>query len=433
MEQVKPNTIMKQFKRIFSEIELNDLGKRLGFCKREREVTPYRLVLGMLDVFSNYQVNTIADIHCGFNALCEKRVQYKPFHNQLVKPTFAVFMHGLFEYLLCQLTRQVLRFDEGSPFSRFNQVWLHDGSSFGLKSSLRESYPGRFTATSPAAVELHVTMGLLDESIETVVLTADVDSEVHEAPAPASLTGGLLLADRMFFIRSYLAEVDTCGGFYVVKTKGVVNPTIRHAYREDGKELKGWRGLKLKEVKGRIAKYGVMDIDVSWPFKGGVLEARLIVSRKPKGKTLRYLVTNLPRQDFTANDVMEAYRLRWQIELMFKEWKSHANLHSFDTSKPAIAEGLIWMSLCAALLKRYCAHMAQQLLAVPISTQKVAMCLRHVLTDIFRALLHAPHQLAKAMRRLLEYLSINAQRAHPKRDKRKGRLKLGLEHVYINA
>lgn len=434
MEQRQPNTMMKQFKRALNERELNDLGKRLGFCRREREVTPYRLSLGMLDVFANNEISTIADMQRGFNALCEKRVQYKPFHNQLAKPSFPVFMHGLFEHLLWQWTQEVLQFDAGSPFSRFQQIWLHDGSSFGLKSSLQEVYPGRFTATSPAGVELHVTMGLLDESIETVVLTADSESEVHHAPAPASLTGGLLLADRMFFIKAYLAEVAACGGAYIVKTKETVNPTLRHAYRADGKELKGWRGLRLKTVKRRIARYGVMDLDVRWPLpEGGVLEARLIVSRAPEGKTLRYLVTNLPRDAFTAVAVMEAYRLRWQIELLFKEWKSHANLHTFDTSNPAIAEGLIWMSLCAALLKRYCGHMAQQLMAVPISTQKVAKCLRHVLTDVFRVLLHTPQRFTLTMTRALEYLAINAQRAHPIRDIRKGRLKLGLKHVYINA
>ena len=104
----------------------------------------------------------------------------------------------------------------------------------------------------------------------------------------------------MFFIKAYLTEVEACGGAYIVKAKGTVNPTIRHAYRTDGKELKDWRGLRLKAVKRRLARYGVVDIDVSWPLDDGVLEARLIVSRVPEGKILRYLVTNLPRDAFTA-------------------------------------------------------------------------------------------------------------------------------------
>ncbi len=75
----------------------------------------------------------------------------------------------------------------------------------------------------------------------------------------------------------------------------------------------------------------------------------------------RYLVTNLPRTEFSLEQVCDAYRLRWQVELLFKEWKSYANLHAFDTKNAAIAEGLIWASICAALLKRFLAHAAQRL------------------------------------------------------------------------
>jgi len=67
---------------------------------------------------------------------------------------------------------------------------------------------------------------------------------------------------------------------------------------------------------------------------------------------------------------------------LFKEWKSYDNLYAHDTNNPHIAEGLIWASLCAALLKRYCAHTTQHLFAVPMSTQKVAMGMQHVLLEV---------------------------------------------------
>jgi hypothetical protein len=41
------------------------------------------------------------------------------------------------------------------------------------------------------------------------------------------------------------------------------------------------------------------------------------------------------------------------MELLFKEWKSYANLHAFDTENPAIVEGLIWIAIAAAALKRF--------------------------------------------------------------------------------
>src|SRR5437870_11573611 len=74
------------------------------------------------------------------------------------------------------------------------------------------------------------------------------------------------------------------------------------------------------------------------------------------------------------------------MELLFREWKSYANLHAFDTENPAIVEGLIWTAIAAAALKRFLAHMTQLLTAVPMSTRKVAMCAMHVLGDVVEAL-----------------------------------------------
>jgi len=427
MERKHLSIVARQFKRSFSQQVLNGLGKAVRFCFRVREITPYRLALGLIEVFATMQVKTIADVHRAFNALCNTRVQYKPFHNQLVKATFPTFMRGLCEQLMARLTSEVLRFAPQSPFAQFTHITIHDGTSFAVKSTLKKTFPGRFTKVSPAAVELHVSMELLSEGLETVTLTPDKDSEVHHAPAPNAMRGGLFLADRMFFIKTYLADISAHGGYFIVKAKGVINPMIRQAHTHEGGEVKRFQNLPLKHVNSKVSKYQALDLDVAWE---GELEARVIVTWDAKNKRPRYLVTNLPRAQFTLEQIGDAYRLRWQVELMFKEWKSYTSLHAFDTSKAHIAEGLIWAALCAAILKRYCAHLAQRLWQVPISTRKVAMCLHHVLSDIFHALMHAQRHLQKTLQRALHYLSLNAQRAHPKRDQHSGRLKLGLQHVY---
>ena len=116
-----------------------------------------------------------------------------------------------------------------------------------------------------------------------------------------------------------------------------------------------------------------------------------------------YLVTNLDREHFTPQHISDGYRLRWQVELLFKEWKSYANLRAFDTSNPFIAEGLIWAALCAATLQRYCAHMTEQLLHVTMSTHTVAKCVHHLLGDVLRALIHQPRVVNRCLQRLLIY------------------------------
>ncbi|CDH00283.1 transposase [Xenorhabdus bovienii] len=50
-------------------------------------------------------------------------------------------------------------------------------------------------------------------------------------------------------------------------------------------------------------------------------------------------LTNLPEETFTADDIMDIYRCRWQIELLFKELKSHTNWRRFTTRKESPVTG----------------------------------------------------------------------------------------------
>lgn len=433
MKPVDVSIVSKEFKRLISEEELNQLGKATLFCRREREITPYRLALALMETMSNGSVRAIADIQRGFNALCGKGVQYKPFHKQLAKASFPTFMRALCERLMSRVTNDTLAFDARSPFARFKHIMLHDGTSFGLKSALKEYFPGRFTTLKPAAVELHVTLDLLSEGLNSVILAPDTESEVVNAPEPESVKDSLLLADRMFFVKKYLADIQRAGGHYLVKAKSVLNPTIRHAYRPDGTEVKAWARKSLNDVKSSLSRHSHYDLDVEWGKSGSVLKARLLVTWNPVKKQLQYLLTNLERGMFTHQHIVDAYRLRWQIELLFKEWKSHCTLRAFDTANPDIAEGLIWASLCTAIVKRYWTHAAQQVKQTMMSTMKTARCIMHVLPDILKAHMHHPRKLASTIDNALNYLATNAARAHPKRDQRTGRLKLGLMPVFSGA
>ena len=120
-----------------------------------------------------------------------------------------------------------------------------------------------------------------------------------------------------------------------------------------------------------------MDLDVEYERGNGkrkrIVGFRVIVLPGNE-KTMTRLCTNLPRTPFSLDLVARLYRFRWQIELVFKDWKSYANLHKFDTANEHVAAGLIWASLCAAVLKRFLAHAAQLVGGKPISTRRVAMC-----------------------------------------------------------
>ncbi|MFC0405337.1 IS4 family transposase [Enterococcus ureilyticus] len=45
-------------------------------------------------------------------------------------------------------------------------------------------------------------------------------------------------------------------------------------------------------------------------------------------------ITNVPCNKLPLHDISKLYSLRWQMELIFKTWKSYFNIHRTKTSKP---------------------------------------------------------------------------------------------------
>jgi hypothetical protein len=331
------------------------------------------------------------------------------------------------------MTLQVLGVAKGRAFGEFRHIVIQDGRSFAIHDGLREVFPGRFKAIKPAAVELHTTMDLLCAAPTTVVLPPDTTSEQAFLPEPPSLRDSLVLADRGYVDLHYLRRVQDEGGFFLIRAKAGMNPQVLEAFREDGKRLRSLRNKSLQTIYAKLPKRQRVELGVQWQIDGHPLCLRLILSWNPRTKSFCSFLTNLPAQRYPLEIICRAYKWRWQVELLFKEWKSYANLHAFDTANPALVEGLIWAAIAAAALKRFLAHMTQLLLEVPISTRKVAMCALHVLGDLVEALKRGDVVgLYTALVAAITYLACHARRAHPKRDRQTGRSQLGLEPCFEN-
>ena len=418
-----------RLERALSEGEITELGRETGLTKRLREVTPHRLAIALLVSLSCHTTETLAGILRVFNALTGRAVRYKPFHNQLAKAAFPTFTWSLFERLLDRFVVHVLAPLPGSSLRRFDDIWLQDGSSFALVDQLQEVYPGRFTKVSPAAVELHATMSVLQDQAITVSLAPDSVGEREFLPEPRELRRKLFMADRGYMNIDYCHDVAAAGGFFIIRFKNSVNPTIHQA--KLGKHARPtWAGKSLNEIRDRL-KGKSADLIVSWEKKSPTLRLVFIWNRSRKEHMV--LATNLLADEFDVAAVRRLYRLRWQVELLFKEWKSYANLHAFGTSKEGIAEGLIWAALSAALLKRFIGHVTELVVKdVQISTRNVAMAFGYKAEALLQALLKG-RGVRKQLKRLVRYLADNAQRAHPKRDRETGRLADGLRPLRLSA
>ena len=408
-------------------------GRESRHCRRLRDVTPQRLVCALVEALGAARVETIADILRTFNAQTGLRTQYKAFYNRLAQPAFPRFMQQIYRDILRNLSANILRPAADGKLAHFQDVVVQDGSSFAVHDALAQTFGGRFTTIRPAAVELHAFLSVFHDQVIDVTVAPDKEAERQFLPPAHTLTGKLLLADRGYQSLAYWAAVQAAGGFFLMRGTTDLNPRIRTVRGPRG-ALPRFAGRRLQDVMRTLPRRR-LDLDIEWDRPGGqTLRLRMVLIWVRPERAYTVLVTNVRRSVLTARQVTELYRLRWQIELVFKEWKSYANLHAFTSANPAIVEGLIWASLCAAALKRSLAHVTQRSHAgQAISTRVVAMCGVHILPKLLRSALTGFRHLEVIVHEILRYLCDNAARAHPRRDRVRGRMRFGLDYVGVRA
>jgi hypothetical protein len=294
MDHGQLSMVADKFQWVFSEPLLNACGTKEKFCRRQRIITPFRLGLALTAICASQRIETLADFHRGFHAFWGTTITYKAFYNQVAKPRFADFARTMTSRLIGDMTLKVLGFPKGRAFAEFRQIVLQDGSSFAIHDGLREVFPGRFKVVKPAAVELHTTMDLLCDAPTTVVLTPDTTSEQSFLPAPQTLKGSLLLADRGYVDLHYMRRVQDEGGFFLMRAKAGMNPQVVEAFREDGTRLRSLRNKPLKAIHTQLPKRQRVELGVCWQLDEGPLRLRLILRWNPRTKSFCYFLTNLP-------------------------------------------------------------------------------------------------------------------------------------------
>ena len=412
---MKPTSIISlknQLTQFFKSDFLLNTAKRCGFIKRQRVVKPLSFVLSLIAALSKGNCHAIADLHRQFNgmSLSEKDgVAYKPFHNQLRKKGFPLFMKELVKFAMVQFIQDSMH-SMPSKLACFDDVLLQDGSSFHVHDSLSKIYPSRYKKTK-AAIECHVTMSLVAMSPKVMTITADTASERTYLPHSKTMKNKLLLADAGYVDFGYFDELSKQGGFFIVRGGKALNPTIIDAYNGKGRALPKLIGKKLKAVTRKNNRSEVIDLNV----RSGKYEFRVVRRWFSEEKRFCLWLTNLPREQYSADEIMSIYRCRWQVELLFKELKSDTNWQRFSTCQAEIVEGLVWASLLALILRRSIARQCLQ----NVSVFKAAKNVDVWFLPILEAYLHqAWSEITHKLDWALRYISRNAIKSQQRKSKK---------------
>ena len=280
----------------------------------------------------------------------------------------AKFMQGMLESAVSQLIKTSLN-KEIDLLDRFPRIHIQDGSVIGLPDECVEIWQGVRPTNKKgrSAVKLHVSLEYKSGQVSGPVLA---NGREHDQKSPffhrTLQPGELRITDLGFFDLDQLENDAQAGGFWIIRYKNDVK------LYENDKELNLAPFLKKQRPD-------LIDIPVQLG-QAHRLPCRLIAIRtdeqtaaerirklredaRKKKKPVSaerlqlahwtILLTNAPQNLLAPLEVYTLLRLRWQIELLFRLWKTYSQIDESESENPWRILTEMYAKLIAVLIQQW--------------------------------------------------------------------------------
>ena len=332
--------------------DLTDRSGRLQLIERHRVhhagLVVVALILSALQRSTDTQGRWL-DARRTYEAIGGAKSGKTSFRNNVLK--LVPVMNRMLRHRLKKLAEHTSDTELRGRLSHFADVLVPDGCAFKVAAALSGVYAGTGTA---AELKLHAVYGVRAGGAVSVESTA---GSMHDSDGfwPERWEkGALYLWDLGFENKERFIDAAQAGAHVLQRLKSTSNPLVLTSYGPTGHgravvDDQG-RSLRLEEAcaAGVLHHQHVLDLDVRIEdARGRAVVARVVCV--PFGGEDRYYLTTLPRAIFTPHDVAELYRVRWEVERMFRGWRGALRLDEVQRlSHPQSLLAAVTASLLAA-------------------------------------------------------------------------------------
>lgn len=348
-----------------SDSTLNRLAKETGCIQRQRKISARSL----LDSFifsgvNNYaSLNQIAhDHHVQYDILISK---------QAIDKRFTEKTEAFLANVLSCLVKEQLQVPvwDIKAFG-VNKLKIKDSTKFNIPDRMKAIYPGTGGAGSGATIGLQVEIDLLNGHLGGLSLNSGLYSDQKESKSDLEQIeqGCLYIRDLGYVSHQYMCKLKEGNSFFINRL-----PTRSEIYvKKDGLLVK----LDMKALYRRLKRTGtVLDLEVligkehvpsrliaqlvPEEVRMDRLKKKEYYNRKYKCQTSRdfidragmnLMVTNFSSEQMSSEKVQAVYHLRWQIELLFKAWKSILKIHEIKDCRSQRLMCQLYSKLILAVL-----------------------------------------------------------------------------------
>lgn len=243
--------------------------------------------------------------------------------------------------------------DLGVLLEELSDVRVAD-STTKLPKKLARGWAPSTSKAKPAGVKLHAVISLKDHLPVEQEVTAQRVHDNRAFPEATMEPGTLSLFDLGYIdVERFIGAIER-GADFLTRLKTSHNPTVVRVHVGKGSR-RGARGLRLDDALTEdllVPDKGVIDVDVRLESKGKDAVARVVAIENEDRSDMHWYLTSVSRAVLEARDVAEAYRLRWTIELLFKQLKSGAGLETILAWRQPAVQALVYAKIAALCLSR---------------------------------------------------------------------------------
>jgi hypothetical protein len=436
--------ISKELLAHFSCSSLEELARKTGFLQRKSKLKPQDFVslCTFLNSFSGER--TLAQLCSTLDASRHVSMSTEGL-NQRFNQSGAELLKEIFTRLLHSKLQANLSLPNQYDLD-FYRIRILDSTSWDLQSEYIDAYKGSNGSGLKCQLEYELIKGeILHLDIKNGI---ENDSKYGKSLLETVKANDLLLRDLGYFSLKDLAKINGKEAFYISRLKSnvrVYRKSNQLEYFKNGKvkENSRFKELNLDDIidqmkEGEIKEFTHVYMGqqkeyhhprlIIYKMTDEQLEKRKLKNQKiekkkgvtqsrrtKKNQVINLYITNIPYQCVENKAIHDLYSLRWQIEILFKTWKSLFHINQIKKMKIERFECHLYGTLISLLLSSTFVFKMREVLyrkkKRQISEYKAMSIIKEYLTVIHEALIDRTKNLKEILKQIYKMIQKNGQKS----------------------
>ena len=315
---------------------INKIARIYGYTKRSTgKISPKNLILGFMVMISK-QRNTYSDWATEIGLL-ERKTITKQSLNERINPKTECFIKQVLEQQLCEKAQRVETKKTNKIFKTFNRIMIDDSTTVRLPDDLVHDFPGNVVrGEKKSQAKIHALYNLTDNNFSFLHIHSfsNNDQSLSGNSLPYLEKGDLCIRDLGFLVLGVLEKLVEKGVYFISRK----NYQSKIYAAETGGEINLLKALRKKSFFDKevlIGKDQQLKVRlIAIPLPDPQANERKRKARQDRDKRRNHgteyyellgysiYITNIPSERCSAENIFRLYKLRWNIEIIFKSWKS---------------------------------------------------------------------------------------------------------------